>query len=780
MPQQFYLLVRLFFLKFQKYPFNDTYSPVLTDSVGNIYDIRIANDGQWRFPQTDNIPEKFEKCIILYEDKRFYKHHGVDFLALIRAAKQDIAQKKIVSGGSTLTMQTVRLWRRQKRTFIEKFIEILAAQRLEYSFSKKEILSMYAAHAPFGGNTVGLETAAQRYFGRAADKLSWAESAMLAVLPNNPSLVNLGKNRQNLLKKRNRLLKKLLLNNVINQETYNLSIEEDIPPRPHPNPSLAPHLLSRCINENKNQSLFTSTLNYKIQIQTNEILNHHINKLRALGINNGAALVLEISTGKTIAYVGNSAFVKDETNSNYVDIITSPRSTGSILKPFLYAAMLNEGSILPNSIVADIPMQISGYMPKNYRLTYDGAVPADRALARSLNVPAVKMLQSFGGEKFITTLQKLGLKTVNKPADYYGLSLILGGCEANLWQLCGAYASMARCLQNYNKNNNLYNPNDWHEPFYLIKTTKNASPNKLQQNPTVFSAPAIWFTLKAMEQVERPQEENGSEMFQSTRQVAWKTGTSFGFRDAWAIGITGNYVVGVWTGNADGEGRPGLIGIEASAPIMFDIINILPNTKASYTMPLDEIENVEICTKSGYIAGKNCETIEKRPIPATGINFQTCPYCKIIHLDKDLKYRVSSNCEDIANIVTKKWFVLPPAMEYFFKQKNSWYQPVPPMRPDCLQNNGENFKSIQIIYPENGAEIFLPIGADGNRAQLIVEVAARNINSTLYWHLDENFIATTNSYHKLATSPLPGKHIITITDQNGQQITCNFTILEPK
>lgn len=775
------IIAAMAYLKFQKYPFSDSYSQVLTDSAGNLFDIRIALDGQWRFPQTEKIPEKFEKCIIQYEDKHFYSHHGVDFLSLIRAAYKDIRARKIVSGGSTITMQTVRLWRKEKRTFTEKFIEILAAIRLETSYSKQEILAMYAAHAPFGGNTVGLETAAYRYFGRKADRLSWAETAMLAVLPNNPSLVNLAKNREYLKEKRDILLKKLYYNKIIDRETCLISLDEEIPPHPYPSPLLAPHLLTRCIKEDKKNNLHVTTLDYNLQIQSTEILNRHMKKLSASGIENGAILILEVSTGKTLAYVGNWSAPQKETESSFnVDIITSPRSTGSVLKPFLYAAMLNEGSILPNSIVADIPMQISGYMPKNYRLTYDGAVSADKALARSLNVPAVKMLQTYGSEKFINTLHKLGLKSVNKSADYYGLSLILGGCESNLWQLCGAYASMARCLYNYQINNNLYNKNDWHSPYFLCDKKPKAPRKELENNSDIFSAASIWYTLEALKQVERPEEENGNEFFQNNREVAWKTGTSFGFRDAWAIGITGNYVVGVWTGNADGEGRAGLIGIEASAPILFDVVNILPYSKGNFPIPIDELQSVDICTKSGYIAGENCNDVEKRQIPAVGINFQTCPYCKIIHLDKSLTYRVSSNCENINNIVTQKWFILPPAMEYYYKQKNTWYKPLPPMREDCLQSNGDNFKSMQIIYPDNGAKIYLPIGADGNRSKLIVEVAVRNNKSKLYWHLDNKYVGTTERYHKLDISPSNGWHKITITDQDGNQTSGNFYILEPK
>ncbi|MBQ5539054.1 MAG: penicillin-binding protein 1C, partial [Bacteroidales bacterium] len=521
--------VLLLVLLWPKNPFEVPYSMIVTDSSGVLLSAHIAKDGQWRFAESDSVPYKFQKCIVCCEDKRFFLHPGVDFISLLRAAYQDIKQRKIVSGGSTITMQTIRLSRGEDRTFVEKFIEVFLALRLELGFSKDEILKMYASHAPFGGNTVGLETAAQRYFGRPAYTLSWAEAAMLAVLPNNPALIHLSRNREKLLKKRNSLLDKLLEEGIIDGETCELSKDEPIPEKPSPYPELAPHLLTRISKDKNNSSnIIKTTLDYKLQRQVINILDRHVKTLRISGINNGAVLVLDVKTGNVLAYVGNSKAVENQDDANDVDIITSYRSTGSVLKPFLYCTMLSEGGLLPKTLVPDLPTQISGYMPKNYRLTYDGAVSADKALARSLNVPAVKMLQQYGGEKFISVLNKLQITSVNKSADYYGLSLILGGCEASLWQLCGAYASMARCLYGYVKNGNKYEEGGFFQPnFYYGKRHKQG----VLKDGNFLSAGAIYLTLKALTQVERPEGEQSHEMFSSDRVVAWKTGTSFGFRD---------------------------------------------------------------------------------------------------------------------------------------------------------------------------------------------------------------------------------------------------------
>jgi len=753
------------------YPFDVPYSLVVADSSGVLLGAHIAKDGQWRFQQSDSVPYKFEKCIVEYEDKRFYYHSGVDILSLIRALYDDIKYRKIVSGGSTLTMQTIRLSRNKDRTFVEKFKEVFLALRLELWYSKSEILKMYSSHAPFGGNTVGLETASQRYFGRPAYTLSWAEAAMLAVLPNNPSLIHLSRNRDKLLLKRNALLDKLLKDKIIDSLTCELSKEEIIPQKPQPYPEIAPHLLSRILLDKKRKSDYVrTTLDSKLQIQVNNILNRHIKQLRNYGINNGAVLVLDFRTSNVVAYVGNSQCFENHDDANDVDIITSCRSTGSVLKPFLYCAMLSEGELLPKTLVADLPMQISGYMPKNYRLTYDGAVSADKALARSLNVPAVKMLQQYGGEKFINVLQKMKITSINKPADYYGLSLILGGCEASLWQLCGAYASMARTLYDYVWCQNSYFENNFFQPnFYYGKTINKGE----KQHFNFLSAGSIYLTFQALTQVEKPQEEQSQEMFSSSRTIAWKTGTSFGFRDAWAIGVTGNYVVGVWTGNADGEGRPDLIGIKASAPILFDVIKVLPQDNRTFPIPYNSLSELKVCRKSGYLAGENCEDIVEEFVPLNGENTKCCPYCRVVHLDKSLNFRVSADYEGRENVVEKKWFVLPPAMEYYYKKHNPDYKELPP-----LKNGVAIDLPFQIIYPEQGAKIFLPKGFDGNVQPMVLQAACRISNKKLFWHLDGDFVQVTAIDHKIAIVPKKGLHTILIMDEDGNSLRRSFEIIE--
>ena len=336
----------------------------------------------------------------------------------------------------------------QSRTYFEKLKELILATRLELRSSKQNILNLYASHAPFGGNVVGLEAASWRYFNRPSSQLSWAESATLAVLPNAPSLIYPGKNQEQLLKKRNRLLKKLLENEVIDDLTYQLSISEDLPQKPYALPQIAPHLLQRIAKSNKGQRIQT-TVRKHLQEQTNTIVKNHYNTLKQNEIYNVAVLVLDVKTRQVLSYVGNAP--TDNAHQKSVDIINKPRSTGSVLKPFLYAAMLDAGDLLPHTLVADVPTQFGSYNPQNFHKDFDGAIPASRALSRSLNVPSVRLLQAFGLDRFYHYLKQLKLHDLKRSANHYGLSLILGGAESNLWDLCKSYASLSSTLNHFKR-----------------------------------------------------------------------------------------------------------------------------------------------------------------------------------------------------------------------------------------------------------------------------------------------------------------------------------------
>ncbi|POY38032.1 penicillin-binding protein 1C [Solitalea longa] len=776
------ILIGLIWFTFFALPrklFNTPTSFVIEDSKGELMGASIASDGQWRFPHNELVSEKFVKCITSFEDKRFFYHPGIDPIAMGRAIKQDIKAKSVVSGGSTLTMQVIRLSRNKPRTFWQKIVETVLAVRLELSYSKDEILALYASNAPFGTNVVGLDAAAWRYFGRSPEDLSWGEMAALAVLPNSPSLVHPGKNRLLLQQKRNKLLDNLVSKHIIDKSTCDLAKLEPIPDRPLSLPKFAPHLLNRFKIDYKDKpELFTetrtrTTLQLDLQQKVTDILSRHYVYFKANGIENAAALVLDVETGNALAYGGNVIGAGSESQ---VDIIPAPRSPGSTLKPLLYASMLTEGDILPNTLIADIPTQIAGYTPENYDLGYDGAVPASRALARSLNIPAVKMLQQYRFERFYDKLKQLGVSTLNKPSGHYGLSLILGGGENSMWDLAGIYAGLARILNHQSRDNGKYAPEDIHKPIYCLnQNTKERNDGSLQDHG-VLDAGAIWATFNAMEEVMRPGEELLWQQFSSSQRIAWKTGTSFGFRDGWAIGLTPKYVVAVWVGNADGEGRPGLTGISAAAPILFDIFRLLPAGNW-FDPPYDKLRKLNVCRLSGYKAGRYCEMTDSVWVPKAGINTKICPFHQLIHLDRTGMYRVDADCEMPELMQNKSWFVLPPSMEWYYKSKNQYYKSLPPFKPDCTGADDQGV-AMEIIYPKNGSKIYVPVEFDETKGKTIFSAAHRNAQAKIFWHIDDQFIETTKSFHQIAVNPRPGKHKLTLVDENGERLELRFEILQ--
>jgi penicillin-binding protein 1C len=770
--------------------FNDPTSMVLEGYDGALLDARIAADGQWRFPPSDTLPEKFITCLLEFEDRPFYCHPGVNLFSLGRAVFQNLKNQRVVSGGSTLTMQTIRMARKnQPRNIFTKLIEATMAMRLEVTYTKNDILLLYASNAPFGGNVVGLDAASWRYFGKSPKQLTWAESAMLAVLPNAPSLIHIARNRDALFNKRNRLLERLILRGVLDRATGDLAKEEPLPEQPLPLPQSAPHLLDRAFKEQifrtGKRSRVRSTIDENLQKQVNSILQVHHNTLISNGIHNAAAFVVDIESGNVLVYCGNVPGAGKEHGED-VDIIPSLRSTGSILKPFLYAYAQQEGEILPNSMLVDIPTDIGGYHPENYAETYDGVIPAKRALARSLNIPFVRLLNQYGIEKFYHHLKKLGITTFTNSPDHYGLTMILGGGEGSLWEITNAYASMARTAKHWYIFQNKYAANDWHSANY-ISNNKNNSPftiqnssfkihhSPLQNTPSVLSAAASWLALDAMKEVERPDGEGNWELFQSSKMVAWKTGTSFGFRDAWAVGLTPQYAVGVWVGNADGEGRPGLIGVEKAAPILFDIFNALPTKNDWFEQPYDDMMKIEVCRQSGFRATDLCE---KDTVWAskTGVKVKSCPFHQTVHLDKTEKFQVTSECEEPQNMVHRPWFLLPPLEEFYFRPRHPNYQPPPQYRDNCRTVSSKT-NPMQLIYPKSMSKIYVPIDFDGQPSATIFRVAHREADAQIYWHLDNAFVSTTKTFHQIALQPTIGKHRLTLVDANGNRLEQVFEIV---
>lgn len=730
-----FLLVLLYFVIMLPKPlFQDPLSSVVNDKHGQLLSARIADDGQWRFPSADSVNSKFKQCIIAYEDRRFYYHPGVDLYAIGRAVKSNLLTGR-KQGASTLTMQVARMHRgNQSRSLFHKLVETVEALAIECRYSKEEILNLYASHAPFGGNVVGIEAASWRYYNRSQHTLSWAENATLAVLPNSPSLIHVSRNRESLRRKRDLLLTMLRDKGVLSEEECLLACEEPLPDKLYSLPNDAPHLID-FMTQHANSTQLTC-LDARIQRRVQQVANEYSRRYRTANrIDNIAVLVLDVQSGYPVAYVGNTT--EPGVEASYVDVIQAERSPGSLLKPFLYGAMVSCGEITPRQLIADTPLNINGFVPSNYSHTFCGAVHADEAIMRSLNVPLVRMLAEHGVGRFMDDLKWLGMTTLHYDEDHYGVSLILGGAEAKLWDLCQMYRGLANRL---NKG-----------------VSSAAEGDRL-------SLSGIWSAFEAMSQLNRPEEEADWQYFKSMKKVAWKTGTSWGSRDAWAIGVTPRYVVGVWCGNATGEGRSGMTGVGFAAPVMFDVYSMFDDC-GWFTQPLSTLQPTAICRQSGRLASALCAEVDTTMVPKESQQTMVCDYCKKVHLSNDERWQVNSTCMDVSQMKTISRFILPPAQEFYYRANHLEYQLLPPFHPDCA---GSATEQLDFIYPEHNDIIVLPRGFSGEKQNVVFTAVARR-TATLYWHLDDQYLGETTDKHQMACIPSEGQHTLSVVDANGNR-----------
>lgn len=701
------------------------YSTVVTDRDGALLGARTAADGQWRFPPRDSVPEKYAAALIQFEDKYFRLHPGVNPVSVVRALRDNLRAGHVTSGGSTLTMQVIRLSRGRERNLWQKIIEAVLATRLELRCSKDEILALYAGHAPFGGNVVGLEAASWRYFGRSPEDLSWGEAATLAILPNAPASMHPGRNRDALLAKRNRLLERLREHGDMDAETCALACAEPLPDAPSPLPAYAAALTDYYGRTAPGQRIRTD-IDLSLQKQVEAVCGRWSDELDRGGVADLAAVVMDVHTGAILAYVGNASPWRKRPGMQ-VDIARAPRSTGSILKPLLYCAMLDEGDILPHTLLPDVPANFSGFSPQNFDRQFSGAVPASEALTRSLNVPSVHMLQRYGVTKFYDLLKSMGMTTLTRDAADYGLSLILGGAEGTLKDITAIYAHLAHAYQ--------------------------------EADSTLFpihGRTAKWYTLDALKELSRP-DDIDLRMVRSVRKVAWKTGTSYGFRDAWAVGVDPDYAVGVWAGNAQGQGVPGLTGARTSGPVLFELFNLLPPARAEnayasrgwFLEPVPgEYVRAETCHLSGHLKGMYCEQTDTLMLPRRALHSDPCPY----HREID----------------GTTWFLLPPSMEWYYRQHHPEYRPY--------RRSGHSDSVMEFIYPESGSVLRIPRQLDGTRKGAIFQLAHRNPDARVWWHLDESYLGQTRYIHQMSVMPPPGKHTLTVMDEDANTLSVSFTI----
>lgn len=765
------VVLTIFYFILPRQLFNPSYSTILEDRSGILLGARIAADGQWRFPPeggADTLSERYVRALVLYEDKNYFRHAGVSLPSLIRAVYQNLKAGRFVSGASTITMQTISLYRGHKaRNIPDKLWEVLLAIRLECRYSKDEILRLYAAHAPFGGNTVGYGAATWRYFGKHNKTLTWSEAALLAVLPNDPALIRLDKNRDDLLLKRNRLLTRMAEANLFDKADLALYLEEELPQKPYPMPDLAPHLLTT-MQKISGASYLRSTVDIVLQRRVTDLLSTQGQALKGNQVHNAAICIADIRSGEVVAYVGNLPGTGPQ-HGGQVDVIQADRSTGSLLKPFLAMMAVQEGRMTTKSLMVDIPINIDGFKPDNFTYDYEGSIRMEDALRKSLNIPFVLLLKEYNVGRFLQRLRELGLSHLNRSAGHYGLSLIVGGGESTLWELCGAYASCARILNSYTAHSGRYDKDDVHP---LMMSKNESTTEATGKDPVILDAASIYEIFQVLSENTRPGRFEGWQSVSGSGRIAWKTGTSIGFRDAWSIGVNSRYVVGVWLGNADGEGRPGVIGLETAAPLLFETFELLPPAPW-FTKPYDAFRKILICGNSGYSPSEACvaDTFEA---PKAIQQLPSCTYDQRVALDKNGSYRVTANCYDPFEMAFENYFILPPSQQYYYARKHPLYRQVPPYRPGCIPEADMQHKVMQFIYPNNVRKLFLPRDADGTINPVTFVVAHKSAGSTVHWHLDDQYLGSTTGQHRWSTTFAAGHHILTVVDDDGNSISTSF------
>jgi len=730
--------------------FTETYSMAVKANNGSLLHVFINDNEQWYLPpDTMVVPDKLKMAVIAFEDEDFYSHWGVNLKAILRAGWQNIKSGHVVSGASTIPMQIARMANPKKRTYFNKLREICVALKLDIHYTKDELLKLYLDHAPYGGNVIGYRTAAFKFYDKDACLLTWGEAATLAVLPNAPGMIYPTATSDPLRAKRDRLLRKMYKKGYISEQNYRLAVLEDVPDCFIPFKSHAPHLARRLKSNNPGKWLLHTTIDKKIQMRCNQLAKRYRQVYSSYDIHNLSILVADTKTGAIKAYVGSPDFF-DKQHAGQVDGVTAPRSSGSILKPFLYALSIDEGIILPESYIRDLPTYFDGFSPRNANREYQGVVTARESLVRSLNIPAVRLLNYYGVYQFYSFLKLAGTSTLFRSADDYGLPLILGGAEVKMWDMVTLYRGLA--------NNGIFCDN------YILQGQKTK-----QSTGQLISTGSCYLTLDMLKDLKRPGSEYFWERFSSSRPIAWKTGTSFGHKDAWAVGVMPEYTIAVWCGNFNGDGNQNISGAATAGPILFDILQMLPRQSVDNWFEKNDIDykSMRICKLSGFRATDACLEVDTIFVPEEMKPLRTCDYHQFKYFSEDGHHQCCSQCWDRVGSIKKSVTVYPPDIAYYLRKKGQYIEPQLSHYPQCsAYSTGQ---SLKFIYPNLNAKLFLPRDFDGQLQKVVCKAGHRNKNVKVYWYLNEQYIGETCDEHKMEVKFKNGWNILTIIDENGSK-----------
>lgn len=736
--------------------FKDDYSTAILDENGELLRVFLNSEEQWCFPDDPKLKRstKLETAVLEYEDVHFYQHPGVNPLRVLMAIWQNTTSDKIVSGASTITMQVARMSGRRPRTYSSKLIEILAALKLEFRYSKDQILRLYLNHAPYGGNIIGFQAAALRYFSKIPQQLTWSEAALLAVLPNAPGLMSPDVNPDLLRKKRDRLLRKLNAQGHINGESLELALIEPLPDGSIPFKTLAAHAARRLkFRHAPDGGILQTTINKNIQHMAEEETRYHQNDLIRQGIMNSAAIIADTRSGAIRAYIGSQDFF-DLENKGQVDGVIAPRSSASTLKPLLFGAAIDDGIILPTTQLRDVPSYYGSFSPSNADEQFDGVVRAEEALVRSLNVPAVRLLYTYGVHPFYLLLKSAGISTLFRQAQEYGLPLILGGAEVNLEELAALFRSFST---------------GEYQPLHIL------SDAELPGKETILSPMASWLTLEMMREVKRPGAEYYWDRFENQWPLAWKTGTSYGQRDGWAIGVSPEWTIGVWVGNFDGKGNSNLGGAKSAGPLLFKLFSKLEkNPDMAWFDKPEKLKPVDICRETGFLATSDCPNPEVHEAPDAMKPLRLCPFHQRVFLSGDKQKQVCSLCWEGEEHVMESELIYPPDIVQHLRERGHITNSLPPHKHSCPAR--QEALAVQIVYPKENARVILPVDFGGELQKLTLRAAHRESDRRLYWYLDERYLGETRKRHDQAVEVPSGWHTLDVVDETGQRDQLRFYV----
>ena len=757
----FMLAGRLFFpLPLDK--LNLSPSVNVVDRHGRLLRAFTTPDEMWRITSNvDEVSPKLKMAALNYEDKYFRFHNGVNPVSVVKAAVTNLKARRIVRGGSTITMQVARMMEPKPRTFKNKIVEVLRSIQLELSFSKDEILTFYFNLAPYGGNIVGSAAASHFYFNKDQRDLSLGEAALLAAIPNSPTILRPDAPSSLAKQGRDKVLTRLLENKKINHSQYQEAITEPVPEKRFPMPFLTPHLAQVLKNRHPRTGRIISTIDKNIQILAKKILQDHIIPLRRHGVTTGAIVVMDTKSHEVLALVGSADFF-DDSASGQVNGAMAPRSPGSALKPFVYALAMDRGLISQESLLTDVPVDYSGYRPVNYDERFRGSVTTREALSNSLNVPAVNISSLLEVEEgFYEFLRRAGITTLKRPKEHYGLAIVLGGCGVTLLELANLYAGLANMGE--------FAP-------YRLTLDKLESPGE-QKKPNsirLLREGTAYVITEMLTEVTRPDLPKVWQSAVNLPKVAWKTGTSYGHKDAWSIGYSPQFTIGVWVGNFNPIGSPVIIGAEAAGPVLFDLFNELSKQRSSnwYVKP-DEVKRRAVCAISGMEFSPHCPQLKyEYYIPGVSPN-KICDVHREFAIDKKTHERLCSQCRVGREYEMKVFEILPPKIATWMEKNNIAVDKIPNHYSECTALiSGEG---PVISSPSANCVYTIRPGVDVEYQKILLEASVSNDTSNIYWFVNSKMVSYGSPTERVFITPAPGRHKLVCMDDQGR--TTEMTIL---